>query len=254
MIDIHSHVLFGLDDGARTLDDSLAMIRMAAAHGTTDLVATPHANLEYRFDPESIAARLAQLRQACGDALRLHTGCDFHLSFENIQDALEHPRKYTINQQNYLLVEFSELLIFRNTGDIFARLGEAGMIPVITHPERNGLLRQRVEEIARWVAEGARVQLTGQSLTGGFGRHAQDFARELLDRKLAHVVASDGHDCERRPPVLDDACAWLRKHYGNALAETLCVSNPRAALAGDPMYLPDAEAESSVRKWYEFWR
>ena len=247
-------MLFGLDDGARTLEDSLAMIRMAAEHGTTGLVATPHANLEYRFDPELIAARLAQVRAACGGALRLYTGCDFHLSYENIQDAIEHPRKYTLNQQTYLLVEFSELLIFRNTEDIFARLGEAGMIPVITHPERNGLLRQRVEEIARWVAQGARVQLTAQSLTGGFGRHAQDFSRELLDRRLAHVVASDAHDCERRPPVLDQARAWLRKHYGEALAETLCVSNPHAALTGRPMYLPDAEAGLSVRKWYEFWR
>ncbi len=247
-------MLFGLDDGARTLDDSLAMIRMAAAHGTTDLVATPHSNLEYRFDPELIAARLAQVREACGEALRIYTGCDFHLSYENIQDAIEHPRKYTVNQQNYLLVEFSELLIFRNTDDIFARLDEAGMIPVITHPERNGLLRQRVEEIARWVAQGARLQLTGQSLTGGFGRRAQEFARELLDRKLAHVVASDGHDCERRPPVMDQAFAWLQEHYGQALAEALCISNPRAALTGDPMYLPDTEAGWSVRKWYEFWR
>jgi protein-tyrosine phosphatase len=254
LIDIHSHVLFGLDDGARTLEDSLAMIRMAAEHGTTDLVATPHANLEYRFDPELIAARLEHLREGCGGAVRLYTGCDFHLSYENIQNAIEHPRKYTVNQQNYLLVEFSELLIFRNTEDIFARLGEAGMIPVITHPERNGLLRQRVEEIARWVAQGTRVQLTAQSLTGGFGRHAQDFSRELLDRRLAHVVASDAHDCERRPPVLDQARAWLRKHYGEALAETLCVSNPHAALTGHPMYLPDSEAGSSVRKWYEFWR
>jgi len=254
LIDIHSHVLFGLDDGARTFEDSLAMIRMAAAHGTTDLVATPHANLEFRFDPELIAGRLAQVREASQGALRLYSGCDFHLSYENIQDAIAHPRKYTVNQQHYLLVEFSELLIFRNTDDIFARLGEAGMIPVITHPERNGLLRQRVEEIARWVAQGARVQVTGQSLTGRFGRQAQDFSRELIGRGLAHVVASDAHDCEQRPPVLDEACAWLRNNYGEAMAEALCVLNPQAALSGDPMYLPDAEAGSLVRKWYEFWR
>ena len=252
-------MLFGLDDGARTLEESLAMIRMAAAHGTTDLVATPHANLEYRFDPQVIAERLArlqqaQLQEASAGPLRLYTGCDFHLSYENIQDALEHPRKYTINQQNYLLVEFSDLLIFRNTEDIFARLGDAGMIPVVTHPERNGLLRQRIEQIAHWVEQGARVQLTAQSLTGGFGRSALDFSRELLNHRLAHVVASDGHDCEQRPPVMDQACSWLRKQYGEECAEALCVANPGATLSGDPMYLPDAEAGSSVRKWYEFWR
>lgn len=254
MIDIHSHVLFGLDDGARTLEDSLAMVRMAAAHGTTDLVATPHANLMFKFDPGQIAERIATLREAADGALRLYTGCDFHLSFDNIQDAIAHPRKYTIHQQRYLLVEFSELLVFSNTGDIFARLRDAGMTPIVTHPERNGLLRQRIENIARWVDQGARVQLTAQSLTGGFGKRAQEFSRELLERGLVHVVASDGHDCERRPPVMDEARAWIRDKYSEALAEMLCVANPGAALGAGDMHLPNADSELSVRKWYEFWR
>jgi protein-tyrosine phosphatase len=254
LIDIHSHVLFGLDDGARTLEDSVAMVRMAAEHGTTDLVATPHANLQFKFEPETIAERVAELREAAGGVLRLYTGCDFHLSFDNIQDSIHHPRKYTINQQRYLLVEFSELLIFKNTEDIFARLREAGMTPVITHPERNGLLRQRIEHIAKWVDQGACVQVTAQSLTGTFGRRALEFSRELLKRRLVHVVASDGHDCVRRPPVMDQARVWLRKHYGEGLAETLCVTNPRAALSGADMVLPDVESLTSVRKWYEFWR
>ena len=109
-------------------------------------MATPHANLGYKFDPALIRDRLAQL-SAAGPTLRLHPGCDFHLSYENIQDAIENPDKYTINHQSYLLVEFSDLLIFRNTPEIFARLQDAGMHPVITHPERNGLLRQRIAEI-----------------------------------------------------------------------------------------------------------
>ena len=254
MIDIHSHVLFGMDDGARTLEDSLAMVRMAAEHGTTDLVATPHANLEFKFNPQVIAERIAQVREASGGVLRLYTGCDFHLSYDNIQDSIEHPRKYTINQGRYLLVEFSELLIFKNTEDIFARLRDAGMVPIVTHPERNGLLRQRIENIAKWVDQGARMQVTAQSLTGGFGRRALEFSRELLDRSLVHVIASDGHDCERRPPVLDQAREWLRKKYGDALAEALCVTNPGATLTGDDMYLPSVDPQSSVRKWYEFWR
>jgi protein-tyrosine phosphatase len=254
LIDIHSHVLFGLDDGARTIEESVAMVRMAVEHGTTDLVATPHANLQFKFDPELIARRMEQVREAAGGVLRLYTGCDFHLSFDNIQDSIGHPRKYTINQQRYLLVEFSELLIFKNTEDIFARLRDAGMTPIITHPERNGLLRQRVEHIAKWVDQGARVQVTAQSLTGTFGRKAHDFSCELLDRGLVHVIASDGHDCERRPPVMDAARAWLQKQYGSALAEALFVTNPRGALSGDDMYLPNADSQSSVRKWYEFWR
>lgn len=251
MIDIHSHVLFGLDDGARTLEESAAMVRMAAEHGTTDLVATPHASPRYPFRPERIAERLAEVQAAAGQAVRLYAGCDFHLSYDNIQDALAHPLKYTINGRNYLLVEFSDLLIFRNTEEIFSRLMDAGMIPVITHPERNSLLRQRIEQIAAWVENGARVQVTAQSLTGEFGRQAQEFCCELLDRGLVHVLASDAHDTQRRPPRLDAAYQWVCKHYSEALAETLCVSNPKAALAGAP--IPPRAAEAG-RKWFEFWK
>jgi protein-tyrosine phosphatase len=254
LIDIHSHVLYGLDDGARTIEDSLAMVRMAAQHGTTDLVATPHANLAYRFDPGLIAERIEQISSASEGTLRLHTGCDFHLSYDNIQDAIEHPAKYAINHKNYLLVEFSDLLIFKNTPEIFSRLEDAGLIPIITHPERNSLLRQRIDEISQLVDDGARVQVTAQSLTGRFGRKAQEFCRELLDRALVHFVASDAHDCENRPPRLDQAHAWLREHYGENVATVLCESNPRAAVTGESLELLMPEAVPPPRKWYQFWR
>ncbi len=230
------------------------MIRMAAAHGTTALVATPHSSPEYRFEPELIAERLAKLVEASEGALELYSGCDFHLSYDNIQDAILNPRKYTINQKNYLLVEFSDLLIFKNTPEIFARLAGAGMIPVVTHPERNGLLRQRLEEIAAWVESGASVQVTAQSLTGEFGRKAEEFCRMLLDRGLVHFTASDGHDCERRPPRMDQARAWLTENYGEAVSEALCVTNPRAAVTGSPLAKVRVEVAPSSRKWYRFWR
>ncbi|HUA86430.1 MAG TPA: CpsB/CapC family capsule biosynthesis tyrosine phosphatase [Bryobacteraceae bacterium] len=251
MIDIHSHVLYGLDDGAGTLEDSLAMIRMAAASGTTDLVATPHANLEYKFDPEKIRERLSEIS---GEGVRVYSGCDFHLSYENIQDAIENPAKYAINHKCYLLVEFSDLIIFRNTSEIFARLQDAGMIPVVTHPERNGLLRQRVEEIARWVEDGARVQVTAQSFLGHFGRRAREFSEILLDRGLVHFIASDAHDCEHRPPKLDQAFQWIEKRHSQEVAERLCVTNPRAAIEG-VAFTPTAPPQrSEAKKWYQLWR
>lgn len=229
------------------------MLRMAAEHGTTDLVCTPHANLTYKFEPEQIATRLAELTQEVDGSIRLYSGCDFHLSYENIQDAIEHPTKYTINHSCYMLVEFSDLLIFRNTGDIFYRLAEAGMIPVITHPERNSLLRQRLEEIRRWVEEGACVQVTAQSLLGEFGRRALDFSRNLLDEGLVHFIASDAHDTQRRPPRLDQACSWLAQNYGAATAEALCIANPRAVLTGERLPGIKEGVAPSKRKWYQFW-
>ena len=247
-------MLYGVDDGARTLESSIAMVQMAAGGGTTDLVATPHANLTYRYDPALIRERLVEIATAAGTSLRLYSGCDFHLSYDNIQDAITNPQKYTINQKSYLLVEFSDLLIFPNTADIFARLQDAGMIPVITHPERNSLLRQRIDPIASWVEAGARIQVTAQSLLGEFGAGAQSFCETLLDRGLVHFVASDAHDCERRPPRLDQAYAWLKKQYSETLAEALCVRNPRAALTGKPLDSVEAEVIPESRKWYQLWR
>src|ERR1700685_1904516 len=110
-----------MDDGAQTLEDSVALVTMAARAGTTDLVGTPHASPQYPFDFGLVQQRLSEVQEATGGIVRLYSGCDFHLSYDNIQDALANPRKYTINQNSYLLVEFSDLLIFRNTQDIFER-------------------------------------------------------------------------------------------------------------------------------------
>ena len=125
-----------------------------------------------------IRDRLKELEAGIGGAVRLYTGCDFHLSYENIQDAIMHPRKYTINQDRYLLVEFSDLLIFRNTAEIFGRLQEAGMIPIITHPERNQLLQQRLEEIAHVGGSGGLRAGDGAEPAGQFGKKAAEFARD----------------------------------------------------------------------------
>jgi len=230
------------------------MARMAHEFGTTDLVATPHADPTYTFEPERIRERLAELASSVDGALRLYSGCDFHLSYDNIRDAIANPRKYTINQKCYLLVEFSDLLIFHNTPEIFSRLRDAGMLPVVTHPERNGLLQQRLEDLARWIEAGAFIQVTAQSLVGDFGRRAQEFCRTLLDRRMVHFVASDAHDCQRRPPRLDHAYAWLKERYGEPLAEALCVTNPRATLTGEALEIPAIEVSSETRKWYQFWR
>src|SRR5438046_1222974 len=104
MIDIHSHILAGLDDGARSLEESVAMVRMAAAAGTTDIVASPHANQTYAFDVQAVEAKIGELQQALGSSPRIYFGCDFHLTPENIADALSAWEKYSINHRGYLLV------------------------------------------------------------------------------------------------------------------------------------------------------
>jgi protein-tyrosine phosphatase len=253
MIDIHTHVLAGLDDGARSLDESVEMLRTAARTGTTDIVVTPHANLEFRFDPQLVDAGIAELQGITGTLIRIHRGCDFHLYFDNIEDALAHPSKYTVNGKSYLLVEFPDLLIAQSTPQIFCRLIRAGMIPIITHPERNFLLHTRLDQIKTWVGLGCLVQVTGQSFLGRFGSEARDIARKLLERGLVHFVASDAHDASDRTPRLDEAYRHVAARWGAKRAELLFVTNPGAVLTGEPLPEQPEPEPVPARKWYRLW-
>jgi protein-tyrosine phosphatase len=200
VIDIHSHYIPAIDDGAASFEESVAMLRMAASHGTTSIVATPHASLDYAFNPAYNAEQLGLLREAAGDVIGLYLGCDLHLTFDNIRDALDNPDKYTINGRCYLLVEFSDLLIFKNIDEIFDNFLRSDIIPVVTHPERNALLQQRLPQLRRWVEMGCLMQVTAGSLLGAWGGKAKKFSEDLLGEDLVHFIASDGHDTRRRPP------------------------------------------------------
>jgi len=254
MIDLHSHILPGLDDGPQTLEECVAMLRIAAEAGTTDIVATPHANLEFPFDSELVDQKIAELAGACGPLLRIHRGCDFHLSYGNIKEALSNPAPYTINRKNYLLVEFSDLLIAKTMDDIFFLMQQAGITPIITHPERNWLLQQRLEQLQGWVQSGCRIQVTAQSFFGRFGAEAQAFADELMQRGLVHFIASDAHDCQDRPPRLDQVRRHIAKKFGPACAEQLLVANPRAVLNGHPLEPEPQPEPAPPRGWRRFWK
>jgi protein-tyrosine phosphatase len=254
MIDIHSHILPGLDDGSPNLEESVAMVRMAAESGTTDMVASPHADIEYAFDPDVVESRIAELLEASEGVVRIHYGCDFHLYFDNVQDALENPTRYSINHKNYVLVELSELMAFKTAEDVLERMRSAGMAVIVTHPERNGLLQRHIDKLESWVAAGSYVQLTAQSLFGRFGKTARSFSEELLRRGLVHFVASDAHDTRLRPPRLDEAYAWIAREYGEATAERLLVTNPAAVLKGEPLPAGKIEPVVRRRRWWRGFR
>lgn len=230
------------------------MLELAASSGTTDIVATPHANLQFSYCPDLIRERVSQLNAIVQGRPRIYEGCDFHLTYDNVRDALANPSKYAINHQRYLLVELSDLCIFPNTGEIFSSLLAAGLVPVITHPERNPLLQQRIDQLAGWVQQGCTLQITAQSLLGGFGKAAKECALELLERNLVHFAASDAHDAKYRTPVLKEAYQWTARRFDAALAEALFVSNPLAALNGEPVAAP--ESRNGARLWLgaRIWR
>ena len=250
--DIHSHVLYGMDDGAKTRNDSLRMLEMAAASGTTDIVATPHANSRYRYNPAVVDAQIADLN-ASVEGIRVHRGCDFHLQMDNIQDAVANPEKYSINGRGYLMVEFPDILLYRDVDSILKYLMEAGLIPVITHPERNSFLRVRDADLVRWANSGCYLQVTAGSITGNFGKPAQQFAHELLRRGVVHIIASDGHDCVHRPPSLAAAYEAMAREFGELAIRPLFVDHPHAMIAGDTLDVAVRPMKPS-RSWYQFWK
>ena len=189
MVDIHCHILSGLDDGADTLETSIQMAEMAIADGITHVVGTPHANSHFKFDPELIRQRRDELQAAVGDRLKLATGCDFHLNFENLQDLQKNPQKYTINQKNYLLVEFADFSIPPVDGRHHAPFAPDWIVSHHHASRAQRLLRTKPERMYRWLHQGAYVQITAQSILGRFGTSAQDSARSSGWTRIAFTLS-----------------------------------------------------------------
>ena len=235
MIDIHTHVLPGLDDGARTLEESFEMVKLAAASGSTDLVATPHSNAQFQFDEDRFEEVFRDLSALSAGVINLYRGCDCHLMLQNIEDALVHPTKYTINRGRYLLVELPDFMGPSVVWDQLKALIKARMVPIVTHPERNLSLQSNMHHLREWVGGGCLVQVTGQSFLGRFGPVARRAVEKLMDADLVHFVASDAHDCVDRPPDLSQAYERVSSRWGRARAERLLINNPAAVIADAPI-------------------
>jgi protein-tyrosine phosphatase len=259
MVDLHHHLLFGLDDGSPDLDTSVDMARIAASDGITHIVATPHASANWIFDPEAIALRLASLRASLADAavpLTIASGCDFHLSYDNVQDALANPRKYTLNNTEYLLVELPDFGLSPNLSETFYELRLAGMVPILTHPERNPTLQRDLNRLADWIRNGMLVQITTSSVLGRMGKTAERVSHQLLANRWVNFLSTDAHNLQSRPPRMSEARDLVARKYSPAYAELLTLHNPLAAFEGralpeqlTPLHLYDDEESFGLPWW-----
>jgi protein-tyrosine phosphatase len=238
MIDIHHHLLWGLDDGASSVEDSLAMARTAAADGITHVVCSPHANGEYNYQLAIVTAKIAELQQLLDSekiSLKLGRGCDFHMSYDNIEQALADPVRYSINGLGYLLVEIPDYGLPTGLTEIFYQMRIAGLTPILTHPERNRTLQEDQSRLLEWLRGGILVQVTAGSVVGRMGKRAEKMAHELLANRWVHFLATDAHNTSSRPPLLREAFEAVAKKYGPDYAHLLCISNPLAAFTGKTM-------------------
>jgi len=248
MIDIHYHLLFGVDDGPKTVEGSLQLAEASIAEGVTHIVCTPHSSDRYPLQPEVNRERLAILRERLDGRITLGLGCDLHLSYDNIEDALQNPARYSINGGRYLLVEFPDLAISPFISNWLYQFNTRGIVPIITHPERNPMLVARPKLMLEWLRSGCLVQLTAASLTGRFGEAATAMCDTLIKKNWVHFVASDAHSLNGRPPAMQEAWKALNSRYGQATADRLCIHNPRAAFSGEPL-APQPEPVGLNEDW-----
>ena len=258
MVDIHHHLLFGLDDGANSIETSVEMARLAVADGITHVACTPHASAHFAYDPDVNKVKTAELRArlAAEDIpLTLGSGCDFHLYFENVKLAKEDPARFSINGLGYLLVEVPDYGLPPGLTETFYELQLAGLTPILTHPERNPTLQNDPERLKEWLRGGLLIQVTADSLTGHKGKHAQRMAHDLLEKRWVHFLATDAHNTTSRPPRMRDAHNLVANKYGASYAHALCLTNPLAVFLGkqfeiaeEPLGLYDEVKEPS---WWQ---
>lgn len=211
------------------------MCRLAGADGITHIVATPHCNDEFAYDRNRYAQMIGDLYDLAGGKLTFSLGCDFHVSHDNIRGALENPHLYTIYGSNYLLVEFNDFGIAPEQTQCLQELGTVGIVPIITHPERNPVLLRHPEMVLEMADQGCLVQVTANSFTGFWGARSQKMAEWLLKQEAVHVIATDAHDSTHRRPVLSYARKTVANLVGAKVADALVDANPAAIVAGQPL-------------------
>jgi protein-tyrosine phosphatase len=262
MVDIHCHVLPETDDGAISLEESVAMCRAAAADGINTIVATPHMfNGVYTApDKETISQKIAALTQACEACVNIVPGGEVRYSFEIFEEIGDTGARIRINGGAYMLLEFPFHSVPPNVEMSIFQFLNAGVTPVIAHPERNRRLQEKPEILANLIERGAFAQLDAGSLTGSFGSEPQRLARQIIDAGLAHFIATDAHHQDRRRPVLSRAAAIAADWGGEEYARAMVEANPEALINDRAIpFQPVADIDAllgrkKAKSWFAFWQ
>lgn len=237
MIDLHNHLLPGIDDGAKKVEETLEFLRIARRDGVKVVVATPHMKPGvYDNRRETILERVALVREAAkgddAEQVTLLPGAEVYFTADLAARARAKELMTVGDGGRYLLLELPYQQIPLQVDDTIFQLRLLGITPLMAHPERVAYYLEDIERVVASVRLGALTQVTGSSLTGRFGEKARDFAKALLRRNLIHVLASDAHDVRYRPPVLSEAVRAAALEVGETAARRMVEETPQAILDG----------------------
>ena len=250
MIDLHSHILPALDDGAPDLGVALEMARIAVDDGVTHMACTPHVFPGvYENDTDNIVRAVANFRNELaerGITLELIVGADVHVVPDLLQQ-LRSRRIPTINNSRYFLFEPPHHVLPPRIENLVSCLLDNGYVPIITHPERMTWFESRYSDLIRLCENGCMLQVTAGAILGDFGRTARYFAEKLVGEGYVDLVASDAHGTERRRPGLSRARQALANLVGEREADDLVQVRPAAIMADEPMATAVSQAPSKSR-------
>ena len=222
MIDIHTHILPGLDDGAQTWEDALDMARAAVAEGIDTVIATPHhANGAYSNEADAIRRRAEQFRERLaeeGIPLRVECGQEIRVH-DDLLDAWQRGELLSLAGSDFVLLEMPTGRIPSGMADLIHELKIMGKKPIIAHPERNSEVLRYPERLSQLIEVGAYAQVTTHSLLGLFGKKAEESAWSLCRAGLIHIVSSDAHHVERRGFRLQEAYELISSKLGEKFKE-----------------------------------
>jgi protein-tyrosine phosphatase len=254
MIDLHCHILPGLDDGSPDLDVSLAMARLAQQDGITDIVATPHLfrGVSQLTDLSLVAKKQKELQAALDREkipLRVHCGVEIRFSHNLLDEIKKHRPNLVLAGSSYMFIEFPFEYVYSGVKDVFFQAMSEGVVPIITHPERCSGFMNHPEILFELVEMGALAQMNAGSITGRYGSQIKETALLFLGLNCVHFLASDAHDTKSRPPILSGARKLAEAAIGEEAARSLVEDNPRAVLEDKPLpYQPEPIAPEEPEK------
>lgn len=231
MTDLHSHILYGVDDGAPTFEMSIEMLRSACNAGTKNIVLTPHCNIPNSFENYINPVIIRRYERLKNEVKEQNIDINVCLGMEvfgtsDIVHLIYSGAVIPINRSRYMLVEFGFNEDPMRVSSILEKIHSTGLTPLLAHPERYEFVQRYPFMVYDWVRSGCAIQVNRGSIIGKFGKIAEDVVHLLIRHNLVHVVASDGHHINMRQAVLDDAYVTVKRLYGDRKADKLFKINP----------------------------